>query len=184
MNSGWGLQNRMARMIKASTGHTVMLACDHGYFMGPTSHLEEPRKTFAPLVPFADALAVTRGVLRNCVDPSWEVTHNTQSLWRNEYFAAKLLSDEGITTSMEDALRLNVSAVALSIFVGTAHEKQTLLSLSKLVDEGEEFGMPVIAITAVGKELEKRDARYLELVLSRRNRLTVSSSVLPADGNC
>ncbi len=73
------------------------------------------------------------------------------------------LSDEGITTSMEDAVRLNVSAVALSIFVGTAHEKQTLLSLSKLVDDGEECGMPVMAITAVGKELEKRDARYLSL---------------------
>jgi 3-hydroxy-5-phosphonooxypentane-2,4-dione thiolase len=162
LTSGWGLQNRMSRMIKASTGHTVMLACDHGYFMGPTSHLEEPRKTIAPLVPFADALAVTRGVLRNCVDPKWEVpiilrVSGGTSILQED------LSDEGITTSMEDAVRLNVSAVALSIFVGTAHEKQTLLSLSKLVDEGEECGIPVIAITAVGKELEKRDARYLGL---------------------
>jgi putative autoinducer-2 (AI-2) aldolase len=73
------------------------------------------------------------------------------------------LSDEGITTSMREALRLNVCAVALSIFVGTSHEKQTLLNLSKLVDEGEDYGMPVMAITAVGKELEKRDARYLSL---------------------
>ncbi len=149
-------------MIKPSTGHSVMLACDHGYFMGPTSNLEDPRKTIAPLVPFADALAVTRGVLRNCVDPNWEtpiilrVSGGTSILQED-------LSDEGITTSMEDALRLNVSAIALSIFVGTAHEKQTLLNLSKLVDAGEEFGMPVLAITAVGKELEKRDARYLSL---------------------
>ena len=152
----------MARMIKASTGRSVMLACDHGYFMGPTSHLEDPRKTIAPLVQYADALAVTRGVLRNCVDPHWEVpillrVSGGTSILQED------LSDEGLTTAMEDAVRLNVSAVAISIFVGTAHEKQTLLNLSKLVDEGEQFCIPVMAITAVGKELEKRDARYLSL---------------------
>ena len=162
MNSGWGLQNRLVRMIKPTTGHSVMLACDHGYFMGPTNHLEEPRKTIKPLVPFADALAVTRGVLRNCVDPNWDVpvilrvSGGTTILHED-------LSDEGIIASMQDAVRLNVSAVALSIFVGTSHEKQTLLNLAKLVDEGEEFGVPVMAITAVGKELEKRDSRYLSL---------------------
>ena len=162
MNSGWGLQNRLARMIKPSTGHSVMLACDHGYFMGPTNRLEEPRKTIEPLVPFADALAVTRGVLRNCVDPNWDVpiilrVSGGTSILQDD------LSDEGITASMQDAVRLNVSAVALSIFLGTAHEKQTLLNLSKLVDDGEECGVPVMAITAVGKELEKRDSRYLSL---------------------
>lgn len=139
-----------------------MLACDHGYFMGPTNRLEEPRKTIGPLAPFADALAVTRGVLRNCVDSSLDTpiilrVSGGSSILQDD------LSDEGITASMRDALRLNVSAVALSIFVGTSHEKQTLLSLAKLVDQGEDFGMPVIAITAVGKELEKRDARYLSL---------------------
>jgi len=149
-------------MIKPSTGHTVMLACDHGYFMGPTRRLEKPRETFKPLVPYADALAVTRGVLRTSVDPTWDVpillrVSGGTSILRED------LSDEGLTVDMSDALRLNVSAVAISIFVGTAHEKQTLLNLAKLVDEGEEVGMPVVAITAVGKELEKRDARYLAL---------------------
>ena len=158
----WGLQNRMSRMIKPNTGRSVMLACDHGYFMGPTHRLEEPKKTIAPLVRYADALAVTRGVLRTSVDPKWDTpiilrVSGGTSILRDD------LSDEGLTTSMEDAVRLNVSAVALSIFVGTAHEKQTLLNLSKLVDRGEELGMPVLAITAVGKELEKRDARYLAL---------------------
>jgi 3-hydroxy-5-phosphonooxypentane-2,4-dione thiolase len=149
-------------MIKPSTGHTVMLACDHGYFMGPTSRLEQPRKTIEPLVPYADALAVTRGVLRNSVDPDWEtpiilrVSGGTSILQDD-------LSDEGITTSIRESVRMNVSAVALSIFVGTAHERQSLLNLAKLVDDGEEFGMPVMAITAVGKELEKRDTRYLAL---------------------
>ncbi len=158
----WGLESRLARIIKPSTGHSVMLACDHGYFMGPTHKLEEPRKTIEPLAPYADALAVTRGVLRSSVDPKWappivlRVSGGTTVLRED-------LSDEGITSSMHDALRLNVSAVAISIFVGTSHEKQTLLNLGKLVDEGEELGMPVMAITAVGKELEKRDARYLSL---------------------
>ena len=162
MPSDWGLRNRLARMIKPSTGHSVMLACDHGYFMGPTSRLEQPRNTIEPLVPYADALAVTRGVLRTSVDPDWDipvvlrVSGGTSMLQED-------LSDEGLTASIRDAVRLNVSAVALSIFVGTAHQKQTLLNLAKLVDDGEELGMPVMAITAVGKELEKRDARYLSL---------------------
>jgi putative autoinducer-2 (AI-2) aldolase len=158
----WGLKNRLARMIRPADGHSVMLACDHGYFMGPTRRLEVPRKTFEPLVPYADALAVTRGVLRTSVDPSWQVpillrvSGGTSVLHED-------LSDEGLTVNMKDALRLNVSAVAISIFVGTPHEKQTLLNLAMLVDEGEDRGMPVMAITAVGKELEKRDARYLAL---------------------
>src|SRR5579872_5299012 len=158
----WGLQNKISRMIKPSTGRSVMLACDHGYFMGPTHRLENPRKTIEPLVGYADTLSVTRGILRNCIDPKWDtpillrVSGGTSVLHED-------LSDEGITTSMREAVRLNVSAVALSIFVSTNHERQTLLNLAKLVDEGEDYGMPVMAITAVGKELEKRDARYLSL---------------------
>lgn len=149
-------------MIAPSTGKSVMLACDHGYFMGPTHKLEEPKKTIEPLLPYADALAVTRGVLRNCIDPKWQTpiilrVSGGTSVLRDD------LSDEGLTTDMKDALRLNVSAVALSIFVGTSHEKESLLNLGKLVDQGEQSGMPVMAITAVGKELEKRDARYLAL---------------------
>ncbi len=149
-------------MIKPETGRSVMLACDHGYFMGPTHKLEVPRKTIEPLMPYADALAVTRGVLRSSVDPKWQ-TPIILRVSGGSTILREDLSDEGLTASMEDAVRMNVSAVALSIFVGTAHEKQTLLNLGKLVDEGEEIGMPVMAITAVGKELEKRDARYLSL---------------------
>ncbi|MBI3023882.1 MAG: 3-hydroxy-5-phosphonooxypentane-2,4-dione thiolase [Thaumarchaeota archaeon] len=152
----WGLQNRLSRFIKPSTGHSVMLACDHGYFMGPTHKLEEPRRTIESLIGYSDALAVTRGVLRTSVDPNWDTpiilrVSGGTSILRED------LSDEGITTSMQDALRLNVSAVALSVFVGASHEKETLLNLARLVDEGEKLGMPVMAITAVGKELEKRD---------------------------
>ncbi len=149
-------------MIKPSTGRSVMLAADHGYFMGPTHKLENPRKMLEPLLPYADTVAVTRGILRSSIDPKWD----TPILLRVSGGASVLkedLSDEEITTSMEDAVRLNVSAVALSIFVGTPHEKQSLINLGELVNQGEDFGMPVMAITAVGKELEKRDAKYLAL---------------------
>src|SRR5216684_2740703 len=158
----WGLQNRLARIIQPSDGHTVMLAADHGYFLGPTHKLEIPRKTLEPLLPYADAIMVTRGVVRTSIDPG----ANVPIVLRVSGGASVLnedLSNEKITTSMKEAVRLNASAVALSIFVGAPHEHDSLVNLGKLVDEGEEVGVPVLAVNAVGKELEKRDARYLGL---------------------
>ncbi len=156
----WGLENRLSRIFQPSTGRTLMLAVDHGYFQGPTSGLEVPRKAIAPLLPYADTLMVTRGVLRRCVDPGssipivLRVSGGTSIL--------KELSNEGLTTSIEDAIRLNVSGVAISIFVGSEYERQTLLNLSKLVDLCERYGIPVLAVTAVGRDMN-RDARYLSL---------------------
>jgi putative autoinducer-2 (AI-2) aldolase len=158
----WGIQNRLSKIIKPETGRTVMLAVDHGYFLGPTNMLEQPGKTIKPLIPYADSLMLTRGVLRTCVDAHAEVPIVLRVSGGNSIIG-KDLSNEEVTTSMQEAIRLNVSAVALSIYVGTAYEHQTLMSLSKLVNEGEEYGIPVLAVTAVGKELEKRDARFLSL---------------------
>ncbi len=158
----WGMQNRLSRMFLPASSNSLMLAVDHGYFMGPTRRLEDIRATIAPLLPHADALALTRGVLRTCVPPEAQ----TPIVLRVSGGATVLqedLSNEAITTAMRDAARLNVAAVALSVFVGAPHEHQSLVNLSRLVDEGEEAGIPVLAITAVGKELEKRDARYLAL---------------------
>lgn len=157
----WGMQNRLAQIIKPD-GRTVMLAVDHGYFLGPTSRLEDPRQTITPLLPYADSLMLTRGVLRASVDTS-TTTPIVLRVSGGTSIVGSSLADEGITTSMEDAIRLNVAAVALSIFVGSEYERQTLLSLSELVDEGEAYGIPVLAVTAVGKELDKRDPRYLAL---------------------
>jgi putative autoinducer-2 (AI-2) aldolase len=125
----WGMKNRLSRIIKPESGKTVMLAVDHGYFLGPTTGLEDLGRTVAPLLPYADALE---------------------------------LSDEEITVAMEDAIRLNVSAVALSIYVGGEYQRRTLQNLARLVDEGERYGIPVLAVTAVGKDMV-RDARYLAL---------------------
>jgi len=156
----WGMKNRLARIIKPETGRSVMLAVDHGYFVGPTTGLEEPGKTVAPLLAYADALMLTRGVLRNCVPPTDAVPIVLRVSGGSSIL--KELSNEGITVSMLDAIRLNVSAVALSIFVGGEYEKQTLMSLAHLVDLGEKYGIPVFAVTAVGKDMA-RDARYLGL---------------------
>ncbi len=158
----WGMRNRLARMFPGSSGNTVMLAVDHGYFMGPTHGLEDPRVTIEPLLPHADALALSRGILRACVPPE----STTPIVLRVSGGATVLkedLSNETITVAMRDAARLNVSAVALSVFVGAPGEHRSLANLAGLVDEGQDLGLPVMAITAVGKELEKRDARYLAL---------------------
>lgn len=158
----WGIKNRLSRIIRPDTGHTLMLAVDHGYFLGPIRKLEQPQDTIAPLLPYADALMLTRGVLRNCIPPGTDKPMVLR-VSGGVSVVGPDLADEGISVSMEDAVRLNASAVALSIFVGTDYEKQTLLSLSELVDEGTALGMPVLAVTAVGKELAKRDARYMSL---------------------
>ncbi len=156
----WGMRNRFARIVKPEDGRAVMLAVDHGYFLGPTSGLEEPRKTIEPLLPYADSIMLTRGVLRTSVDPG----SNTPIVLRVSGGTSILreLSNEDITVSIEDAIRLNVSAMALSIFIGSEYEKETLVSLARLVDEGVKYGIPVLAVTAVGKEMA-RDARYLGL---------------------
>ncbi len=158
----WGLENRLSRILRPPEGRTVMLAVDHGGFLGPISRLEKPGETIAPLIPHADALMVTRGVVRNCV-PATIGVPLVLRVSGGSSIIGQDLSNETITTSVRDAVRINASAVALSVFVGSAHEHQTLANLARLVDESTELGLPVLAVTAVGKELEKRDARYLGL---------------------
>lgn len=157
----WGMKNRLSQLIKED-GHCLFLPIDHGYFQGPTRKLEKPGETIKPLLPYCDGIFATRGVLRSAIDPA-----NTKPIILRvsggTSMVGKDLSNEGITTSMEEAIRLNVCAVGISIFVGSDYEKDSLLNLAKLVDEGERYGIPVMAVTAVGKELEKRDARYLAL---------------------
>jgi putative autoinducer-2 (AI-2) aldolase len=156
----WGLKNRLSRIVKPDTGRTVMLAVDHGYFLGPTAGLEVPRRTIEPLLPFADSLMLTRGVLRTSVPPEADIPIVLRVSGGTSILSE--LSNEGTTVSLKDAVRLNVAAVALSIFIGSAYERQTLLNLAGLVDEAEEYGLAVLAVTAVGKDMV-RDARYLGL---------------------
>ena len=156
----WGMKNRISRIIRPKTGRCVMLAVDHGYFQGPTTGLSNLGETVEPLLPYADALMITRGAIRNWIDPAADIpiilrVSGGQSI-------LKELSNEVITTSVEDAIRINASAITCSVYVGGEYEKETIQNLSKLVDEGEKYGIPVLAVTAVGKEMV-RDARYLGL---------------------
>lgn len=156
----WGLRNRLSRIIRPD-GRTVMLAVDHGYFQGPTFRLENPRRTIEPLLPYADAVMLTRGVLRTSIPSETDTPIVLRVSGGNSVIGT--IPNEEIITSMKEAVRLNAAAVAFSIYVGTEYEHQTLTCLARLVDEGYEYGMPVLAVTAVGRELEKREAKYLAL---------------------
>jgi putative autoinducer-2 (AI-2) aldolase len=157
----WGMKNRLSRIINPTTGRTVMLAVDHGYFLGPTTGLERPGESIVPLLPYADCLMLNRGMLRSAI-PAEKARLPIVLRASGGSSVLKELSNEAITLSMEDAIRLNASGLALSIFVGAEYEKQTLDSLSRLVNEGEKYGIPILAVTAVGKEMG-RDVRYLSL---------------------
>ncbi|MFH0956491.1 MAG: 3-hydroxy-5-phosphonooxypentane-2,4-dione thiolase [Candidatus Aenigmatarchaeota archaeon] len=157
----WGMKNRLSKIIKPKTGRSLMLAVDHGYFLGPTTGLDNFAKAVTPLIPYADTLFLTRGMLRSCVDPQTDVPIMLRASGGTSILSRELLH-EGITVAIEDALRLNAVGVGYSIMVGAPWERDTILDLSKLVDLGERYGLIVMAVTAVGKDMAK-DARYLSL---------------------
>lgn len=156
----WGMKNRLARIFNPVTGRTVMLAFDHGYFQGPTSGLERIDLRILPLIPHADCLMLTRGILRSVIPASTlkpvvlRVSGGTSIL--------KELSNEGLAVEIEDAIRLNACGLAVQVFIGGEHEKETILNMTRMVDLGTRYGIPTLAVTAVGKEMQ-RDARYFRL---------------------
>jgi 3-hydroxy-5-phosphonooxypentane-2,4-dione thiolase len=156
----WGMKHRLARIFRPQSGRTVMLAIDHGYFQGPTTGLERVDLSIVPILPRADALMVTRGVLRSAIPP----THQGGVVVRASGGPSILkdLSDERIAVDVEDAVRLNVDALAVQVFVGGEQETQSVENMTRLVDAGYRYGIPVLGVTAVGQELT-RDARYLSL---------------------
>ncbi|MDR2203505.1 MAG: 3-hydroxy-5-phosphonooxypentane-2,4-dione thiolase [Nitrososphaerota archaeon] len=157
----WGMQNRLSRLIQKD-GKILFLPIDHGYFQGPTHCLERPDETIKPIVKFADGLMLTRGVLRNCVDPTLDKPFVLR-VSGGVSVVGEALENESLVTSIDEIVRLNASAVSMSVFVGSHYENKSLSNLAKLVDDCENVGVPVMAVCAVGKELEKREARYLAL---------------------
>ena len=156
----WGMQNRLARIFNPKTGRTVMLAFDHGYFQGATTGLERIDVKIMPLAPYADTLMLTRGILRSIVPPSY-----TQSIVMRASGGTSMLkelSNEEIAVDIEDSIRMNVSAMAVQVFIGGEHEKQSIINMTRLVDQGTRYGIPTLAVTAVGKDMV-RDARYFRL---------------------
>ena len=157
----WGMKNRLARVFSPSTGRTVMLAVDHGYFQGPTSGLERIDLSILPLLPYCDALFCTRGVLRSVIPaesqkPMVLRASGGPSILREE------LSDEQIAMDLEDAVRLNAAGVGIQVFIGGDFETRSIHNMTKLVDAGLRYGIPVMGVTAVGKNMV-RDAKYFRL---------------------
>jgi putative autoinducer-2 (AI-2) aldolase len=156
----WGMKNRLARIFNPNSGRTVMLAIDHGYFQGPTTGLERIDLNILPLAPYADTLMLTRGILRSIVSPSTtkpivlRVSGGTSIL--------KELSNEEIAVDIEESIRLNVCAMAVQVFIGGEYEKQSIINMTRMVDMGTRYGIPTLAVTAVGKDMA-RDARYFRL---------------------
>ncbi len=156
----WGMKNRLARTFNPESGRTVMLAVDHGYFQGPTTGLERIDLTIVPLIPYCDALFCTRGVLRTMVPPESQRPMVLRASGGPSVL--KDLSNEEIAMDMEDALRLNACGVGIQVFIGGEFETRSVHNLTKLVDLGVRHGMPVMGVTAVGKDM-KRDAQYFRL---------------------
>ena len=156
----WGMKNRLARIFRPETGRTVMLAIDHGYFQGPTTGLERIDLSIVPLMPQADALMLTRGVLRTMVPPS--ITKPIVMRCSGGPSILKELSDEHLAVDIEDAIRMNVVAITLQVFIGGEYESRSVHNMTKLVDMGLRYGIPTMAVTAVGKDMV-RDAKYFRL---------------------
>jgi len=156
----WGMKNRLSRVFRPDTGKTVMFAIDHGYFQGPTTGLERPDVNIVPLMPHADAIMLTRGILRTTVPP----TLNKAIVMRCSGGPSilKELSDEELAVDIEDAIRMNVAAITLQVFIGGEFETRSVRNMTRLVDMGLRYGIPTMAVTAVGKDMV-RDAKYFRL---------------------
>ena len=156
----WGMKNRMARIFNPLSGRTVMLAFDHGYFQGPTTGLERIDINILPLIPYADTLMLTRGILRSIIPPSANKAIVLRASGGPSIL--KELSEEEIAVDIDDCIRLNVCAMAVQVFIGGEFEKQSVMNMIKLIDLGTRYGIPTLAVTAVGKDMA-RDARYFRL---------------------
>lgn len=156
----WGMKNRLARIFNPKSGRTVMFAIDHGYFQGPTTGLERIDLTIVPLMQYADAIMLTRGILRTTVPPAL----NKPIVMRCSGGPSilKELSNEELAVDIEDAIRMNVSAITLQVFIGGEYETRSVHNMTRLIDMGLRYGIPTMAVTAVGKEMV-RDARYFRL---------------------
>ena len=156
----WGMQNRLARIFHPASGRTVMLAFDHGYFQGPTTGLERIDLSIAPLIPHADVLMCTRGALRAVISPS--STNAIVLRCSGGQSILTELSRELIAVDIEDAIRVNAAALTTQIYIGAEYEHQSIKNLVQLIDSGNRYGIPTMAVTGVGADM-KRDERYFGL---------------------
>ncbi len=157
----WGMQNRLGHMFNPKSGNTVMLAFDHGYFMGPTEGLERIDLVIPPLMPYVDVLMCTKNIMRTCIPPETtkakclRATHDTSVLFDD------LSVGGGISCDVENALRMNADCVAIQTFIGTAGEARSLDLLCRTSDEATRYGLPTLGVVAVGKEMARTERFFL-----------------------
>jgi 3-hydroxy-5-phosphonooxypentane-2,4-dione thiolase len=159
----WGKRNRMRQIVK-SDNRVLMLAIDHGYFMGPTHGMERPAENIKPLLPYIDSLMLSPGILTTQVSPDlsgigWVLrASGCNSVLEDD------IDNEALILTAREAIKMNASAIAVSVFLGAEHQHQTLKNLAEAINEGARYDLPVLGVTAVGKKLkDKREKRYLAL---------------------
>jgi putative autoinducer-2 (AI-2) aldolase len=158
----WGLQNRLSRIFNPVSGRTIMLAFDHGYFMGPTTGLERVDQTILPLEPHCDCLMLTRGIQRSIIPASTQKAIALRCSGGTSMARPDFLSDEVIAVQIEDALRLNASVLAVQVFIGSEHEKGSIHNMTRLIDAANRYGVAVMGVVAVGTSME-RTPKYFRL---------------------
>jgi len=158
----WGLKNRLSRVFNPENGRTIMLAFDHGYFQGPTTGLERVDQTILPLEPYCDCLMLTRGIQRSVIPASTQKAIALRASGGTSMARPEFLSDEIIACSIEDALRLNACVLAVQVFVGSEHERNTIQNMTRLIDQANRYGIAVMGVVAVGTSME-RTPKYFRL---------------------
>ncbi len=156
----WGVKARLSRIFAPATGKTVMLAFDHGYFQGATTGLERIDLTIAPLASEVDVLMCTRGALRTSIPPVVNKPVVLRCSGGNSIL--RELSNELVAVDIDDAIRLGACAMAAQVYIGAEYEHQSIGNVVKLIDQGTRYGIPTMAVTGVGKDMQ-RDARYFGL---------------------
>ncbi len=157
---GWGLKNRLSNIFNRKSGNSVMLAFDHGFLMGPTSGLERVDLNILPLAPYVDVMMGCKGMIRSTVPADCE----TPIALRADAGTTILTSmNDNVVMDINEALAMNAQFMAVMLSVGDKEtEATTVKNLFTLVDKASPLGMPVMGITAVGKEMVL-DARYFAL---------------------
>lgn len=159
-NISWGKKRRLAQIV-GKDSRAVMLAIDHGYFMGATHGMEQPALAIKDLLPHVDSLMLSPGILRTCVEPNFSKGIVLRASGGNTILD-KDIDDEEIILSAYEAIKLGASAVAVSIFVGADHSHQTIMNLTNMISDASNYDLPVLGVTAVGKALkDKKEKRYL-----------------------
>lgn len=159
-NYSFGKKNRLSKIV-VEDGKALMLAIDHGYFMGAAHGMEMPKVQVEKLIPHIDSLMLSPGILTSQIDSDFKKGIVLRASGGNTILESDI-DNEGLILSAKNAIKLNASAIAVSMFVGAEHSHQTILNLTDAINDAMEYDLPVLGVTAVGKALkDKKEKRYL-----------------------